>query len=174
VLLTEDPSKPLGVDDTARKLKLSKGLVSKYFELLAGEGIMRKYNKFYLDQSNHLTRALRTLLSLSLLKIPEAVEDDVDLLEVLEGVGVYGSWAKGENVVGSDAADLELWMKVSKNPGDEAINDAASRISENVPEGSGVSVIVLTPHKVRLMREKNPEMHSRLKHESIVLWGKGI
>jgi len=174
VLLKSDPSKPVGVDDTAKKLKLSKGLVSKCFEILASEGILRKYTRFYLDESNHMTRVLRTLLSLSLLDVQKAIDADPDFLEVVEGVGVYGSWSRGDNIAGSEVSDIELWIRVSKNPGEETINDAASIISENVPEGCGVSVIVFTPHRMRLMREKNPEFYSRLKHESVVLWGKWI
>ena len=173
LLLEQAPDAQVGVEETARKLSLSKGLVSKYFDILAQEGILKKYNKFYIDKNNYRVHTLRKLVSIALIDLAGMLKDP-EFLDVVEGVGVYGSWARGENVAGSEAADLEIWIRVSRNPGEGVVSDLASILSKKIPAHCGVSTIILPPHKVRVMRQKNPEFYSRLKYESVILWGKSL
>ncbi|MHB1377530.1 MAG: winged helix-turn-helix domain-containing protein, partial [Candidatus Humimicrobiaceae bacterium] len=56
---------PLSVNSVAFGLKLSKGLVSKYFDVLKNSGIVKRSNGKYLILDSGVTKAIRILLVVS-------------------------------------------------------------------------------------------------------------
>lgn len=56
---------PLSVNAVASSLNLSKGLVSKYFDVLLKEGIVKRLNGKYIIIDSAITKAVRILLVIS-------------------------------------------------------------------------------------------------------------
>ena len=94
----------ISVNNIAAKLKLSKGLVSKYFDILSKEGVLKRArDKFYVSNSS-LVKAIKILLNIK--RINTAIFKKYPFVE---SVGIYGSCTRGENTEGSD---IDLWIKV--------------------------------------------------------------
>ena len=77
--------KEFGVNEIATKSKLSKGLVSKYFDILLKENILRKANKKFLVGNNNNIRSLKILLTFR--KLIRASLKDMVLLNQLVCMG---------------------------------------------------------------------------------------
>jgi predicted nucleotidyltransferase len=96
---------PLSVNSIAKKLKLSKGLVSLYMDVLAREGVVKRTGaKFLMNHHASLVKGIKVLLNLS--------EIDTRIFKkysFVEAVGLYGSCAKGEN---NEDSDVDMWIRV--------------------------------------------------------------
>lgn len=95
---------PLSVGQLARSLKVSKGLVSKYFNILQKNGMLKKAKNRFLVQDNTKTTSIRLLLNIG--------DFDAGLFgrfRFVKRAGIYGSCAKGSNTEGSD---IDVWILV--------------------------------------------------------------
>ncbi len=96
----------ISVNNIANQLKLSKGLISKYFDILAKNGVLKKVNGKVSVTDFSLVKGIRILLNIR----------NIDLrifkkYPFVEAIGLYGSCAKGENTGDSD---VDLWVKIKK------------------------------------------------------------
>lgn len=153
---------PFGVSQVARELNLSKGLVSKYLNLLADEGILDKKDRKHavLDRKN--TRAIRTLLNLN--RIDANIFKKYDFVEA---AGLYGSHAKGGN---TEDSDIDIWILTLPTS-----EENLAKLSSDLRKRFGkVALLFLTPDKATLLRKENPVFYYSLVFGSMILHGGGL
>ena len=148
----------VGVNSTAAELKLSKGLVSKYFELLAKKGILEKRNTKYMIIASSLTRGIKILLNV----------DAVDLrpfkMDFVKSVGLYGSCAKGDNDIDSD---IDIWVRID----DEDQEKIAEFTSDILKKNTNCKLLLLTTDKIMKLRDDEVMFYHSLVFGSIILMG---
>ncbi len=150
----------LSVNALANQLRVSKGLVSRYLDLLVREGLGRKVDgKFTLMEAVPLVKGLRILLTIGRLKTGVFKK-----YPFVQSVGLYGSCAKGEN---TEASDLDLWVRVK--PAREA--DLARLTSELRRAIGAVSVLILSDSKLKQLKQDDPLFYHALSFGSIILYG---
>lgn len=150
---------PISVNVIAVKLKISKGLVSKYLDVLLREGIVKKSNGKYLIVDSPITKAAKILLNIT--SIDTSIFKKFDFVEA---VGLYGSCAKGEN---ADGSDVDLWIKV-KEVNDEKAASLTATINKKI---RNVKPLFLTTKKIEKMKEDDVLFYHSLLFGSIVLYG---
>jgi predicted nucleotidyltransferase len=148
-----------GVNEIARKLKLSKGLVSKYFEILSKEKILKKRDNKFQVADNYLVRALKIMFNLE--------KFDLRLFKkykFVKAVGLYGSCAKGTN---SQSSDVDLWIKVN-NLNEKRIIELASELREKI---ENAKILFLDDKKIKVLKNKDPLFYYSLYFGSIITYG---
>ena len=152
--------KDFGVSEIAKKLKISKGLVSKYFEILLKKGILKKSRKkFTVRRDNHLVKGIKIMLNLE--KIDAKI---FKKYKFVKAAGLYGSCAKGTN---TESSDVDIWIKV-ENAGERNIVNLVSEIKKRL---GNASVLVLDEKKIKLLKEKDPLFYYSLYFGSIIIYG---
>lgn len=154
--------KPISVIAVASKLKISKGLVSKYFDVMAREGIAKrvngKYSKYLITDAS-MTKGIRILLN------TQAVERVVfRKYDFVEAVGLYGSCAKGEN---TEDSDVDIWLKI-KDVGDTKIAPLTAEINNKI---RNANPLFLTTQKIEKMKKDDELFYHSLAFGSILLYG---
>lgn len=147
----------LSVSNISRKLKLSKGLVSKYFTLLKTENITKN------DQINHShpnTKALKLFFNLQI--VPQKLFKKYS--ETLS-VGIYGSAAKGEN---TEESDLDIYVLINKNKNLPSLGQELRKICPKAKP------LFMTKDKLSLIKEDNPLFYHALIFGSITIYGEKI
>jgi len=148
-----------GVNETANKLRLSKGLISKYFEILTREGLIkRKGNRFFVLDNNKV-KAVKIMLNILDIN-PEIFKK----YKFVKASGLYGSCAKGTN---TDTSDVDLWVKVDKVQ-DEELAGLTSELRKKI---ENVKVLILNDKKLEVLRKKDPVFYHSLHFGSIILYG---
>jgi len=150
--------------EVAKETNVSPAQVHKYLGILEKAGIAKggKLLEVPLVHSLRLTQNLKRLKKANLTglirkKIPGVV-----------GLGVFGSWANGTNMEGSD---VDIWVKVEKEP--EMLLSTQTRKELENKLGTGVDLIWLDEGRTKGHMEKNPPFYFSI-YYSIVLWGKRI
>ena len=150
----------LSVNALATQLRVSKGLVSRYLELLVQAGLGRRVDgKFSLMEAAPLVKGLRILLTLERLK-----SGVFKKYPFVQAAGLYGSSAKGENIADSD---LDLWVRVK--PAREI--DLARLTAELRRTIGPVSVLMLSGAKLETLKKEDPLFYQALSFGSIILYG---
>ncbi len=148
----------IGVNNTAAELKLSKGLVSKYFELLAKKGILKKRNNKYVINNSSFTKGTKILLNVN----------SIDLrpfkMDFVKSVGLYGSCAKGDNDVDSD---IDIWVRID----DEDQEKIAEFTSDILKKNNNCRLLLLTKDKIMKLRDDEVMFYHSLIFGSIILMG---
>ena len=151
--------KPFGVSEIAAKAGLSKGLASKYLAALARERVLiRQGAKFSVADSLE-SRAARLLLNLA--QVDTAV---FRRHKFVRAAGLYGSCAKGAN---TSSSDVDIWAVVDKKAKPEEL----ARFTSELGGMGRVNVLLLTPGKVRHLKESDPIFYYSLHFGSLVLHG---
>lgn len=154
--------KPISVSAIAEKLKISRGLVPKYFDVLAKEGITKrvngKYSKYLITDSS-ATKGIRILFNIQ--AINSAIFKKYGFVEA---VGLYGSCAKGEN---TEDSDVDIWLKI-KDVGDAKIAPLTTEINKKI---KNAKVLFLTVPKVEKMKKDDELFYHSLVFGSIILYG---
>lgn len=150
---------PISVNSIAQDLELSKGLVSKYLDVLAKKGIAKKSNGKYLIVDTALTKGLRILLN-----IEQIDETLFRKYAIVEAVGLYGSCAKGEN---TDGSDVDLWIKV-REFNDRKISSLTAEVIRKI---KNAKPIFLTAKKIEKMKKDDELFYHSLVFGSIILYG---
>lgn len=150
----------LSVNQIAAQLHLSKGLVSKYFDLLAGEGAIKRMNgKFAINQPAPVVKAIKILLNLKEMKL-----DFLKKYSEVESAGLYGSCAKGENVPDSD---VDLWLRV-KEMREEKKAALAAELRKRI---RNVKPLFLSKEKLKALKGQDELFYHALSFGSILLYG---
>src|SRR4030042_3924722 len=96
----------VSVNKTAKETRLSKGLVSKFFNILSVEKILRGQKTGFIVLDNLFVKSLKILLNISIFNASFFRK-----YSFIKGVGLYGSCAKGTN---NEESDIDLWLKVTE------------------------------------------------------------
>jgi predicted nucleotidyltransferase len=149
----------ISVNNIAKQTMLSKGLVSKYFNILAKKGILKKINGKLRITNSSLVKGIKILFNIK----------NIDLnifkrFPFVRSVGLYGSCAKGEN---TDDSDVDLWVKVS-NVDEEKLSSLTSKLNEEI---KNIKPLFLTDNKIEKAKEEDPLFYHSLVFGSIVLYG---
>jgi len=154
---------PLYVNEVAKDLELSKGLVSKLFGILSRENILKKINNKFTVQNNISTRAVKILLNL----------DDFDTnifkkFKFVKGAGVYGSFVKGKN---TEESDIDLWILVV----DDAREEDLAKLTNKLKKKYGnIKPLYLTKKKIKILKKEDVVFYHSLVFGSINVYGEEI
>ena len=147
-----------GVNEIANKSKLSKGLVSKYFNILLKEVIIKKANRKFLVDDN--TRSLKILLNIQKIDI-----NIFKRYDFVKAVGLYGSCAKGTN---TENSDVDIWIKIENGNQEDTIN-LTSNLLKTV---DNVKILVLDDKKLDILKKEDTLFYYSLYFGSIIIYGK--
>ena len=152
----------ISVADVSRRLKVSKGFVSKFFSLLSKEGILKKSKNKHVVLANIKVRLLRILFNLRLF-----TEFKFGKYSFVRGAVIYGSCAKGEN---TEDSDIDIWIKIDKTDEREL-----AKVTGSLKKLSGrISPLYLSEEKLEVLRGEDPIFYSSIVHGSIKLYGEDI
>ncbi len=150
-----------GPEEVASALNLSKGLVSTYFRELVKLGIIHKRGRrFYPSRGPELRELKRFLNFWTLREALLPLREDWIL-----ALGVYGSFARGEN--GKDS-DVDVWILI-EDTGPLKIMEFQEKLEKVL--GREVDLLVLTGDKLARLKKENPYLYWNIKLSSLVLWG---
>ena len=155
--------KEASVSRTAKDTGTNKGLVSRYLEMMSRSGLLLRKNRSYCLAENHKVRAVKILLNL------EKLKTDTIKFPWMSGLGIFGSWAIGTNMIESD---LDVWVRADSYPPELEIAKLQNAIKKMA--GCETNIVVLTPQKMKEIREKDLPFYNSLLRESIVLVGENI
>ena len=157
-----NPNEKIEIRKIASKLRVNPGFVSVFVNKLRKERMIRK-DALSLDSS--YVRSWKILFNIE--EINNFIKDILRMIKVA-GLGVYGSWSKGTNIENSD---IDLWVKVKKQPTDIEIARLRSVIRKKI--GIEISLLFITNKRIQEMKENNKPLYFSLVH-SFYLWGETI
>ncbi|MCK4667405.1 nucleotidyltransferase domain-containing protein [Candidatus Dependentiae bacterium] len=149
----------ISVNRIASKLKVSKGLVSKYLNILVKESILKKVNGKYLVANSAIGRGIKILLNIKKLSIIVLKKYDF-----IKSAGIYGSCAKGEN---NEESDVDFWIihdEVSENK----LAKLSSEISTKIDK---INILFLTSKKIKHLKTEDNLFYNSLVFGSIIIYG---
>ena len=152
----------ISVNRVACDVRLSKGLVSKYLNYLAKEGILNRVKSKFIVRDNIQSKAIKILLNLSAF--------DPGMLKKYKFVmsaGLYGSFVKGTNIRNSD---IDLWILVNKTS-EESLAGLTAGLKKRF---GNVKPLYLTKEKIQLLKKEDTTFYHSLIFGSIVIYGDGI
>lgn len=151
----------INVNEVSRETGISKGLVSKYLNLLAGEGVLIKHDNAFRVAQSVGTKAVRILLSLNSMDTRVFGSHPV-----IRSAGVYGSAVKGTN---TRESDMDVWiLHASASP------EQLSRVTKALAGYGNIRPMYLTAEKLRDMEEEDPIFYYSLMFGSITLYGEPL
>jgi len=149
----------LSVNSIANQLKLSKGLVSKYFDILVKKGMAKKSNgKLFINDSS-LTKAIRILLNIN-----DVNTKIFKKYPFVKSVGLYGSCAKGEN---TEDSDVDLWIRIGETSEERQVS-LRSELNKAI---RNPKILFLTDKKIEKLKEEDKLFYHSLVFGSITLYG---
>ncbi len=152
----------ISVNKVAKDVKLSKGLVSKYLDYLAKEGILNRVNGRFLVKSNIQSKAIKILLNLNMFDL-----DIFKKYKFVKSAGLYGSFVKGTNTQNSD---IDLWILMNK-----VNEESLAKLTAELKKRFGnVKPLYLTKAKIQLLKKEDTTFYHSLIFGSIVIYGDGI
>lgn len=151
--------KEFGVNEIARELNLSKSLVSKYFEILTKENILKKKKRKFFVQNNISVKSLKILFNLQ--KIDPKIFKKYKFVKV---VGIYGSCVKGTN---TESSDVDVWIKVNKTEQTQIIK-LTSELRKKI---KNVKILILDDKKINTLKKEDPLFYHSLYFGSIIIYG---
>ena len=150
------------VSEVAHSLKLSKGLVSKFFNILRSEKILKRTRNRFLVTDHVNTKTIKILLNLN--------RFDSEIFRkyrFVRAAGLYGSFVKGEN---TEESDIDLWVYI-ENTSDENI---AKLTNELKRKNGNVRPLYLTKEKVEILKKEDVTFYHSLAFGSITVYGDKI
>lgn len=153
----------VSVSEVARRLGLSKGLVSQYFGALAKEEIFNRIGKkFSVNQRSPKVIALKILINMKWLSEISSI-----LKEMKGSIGLYGSWADGTN---TKESDVDIWVKDKLS--EEKIAELKGKMSRKM--GRNVEILLLDEDRLGRIKKEDPLFYHSLVFGSIILKGEGL
>ena len=149
----------VSVNNIASQLGLSKGLVSKYFQILLKEQILKKEKGKLVVADNASVKAVKILLNLR--RIDTRIFSKYPFVTA---VGLYGSCARGEN---TEDSDVDLWVRV-KDVEETKIASLTSEINKKI---KNAKLLFLSGKKIEKLRKEDIMFYHSLSFGSIILYG---
>lgn len=152
----------VSVNKTAKDLRLSKGLISKFLNLLVSEKILKKRRAKFIVLDNSFVRAIKILLNIN--NINPSIFKKYPFIEAL---GIFGSCTKGTN---KEDSDIDLWIKVKKTKEEELseLTNVLKRKSERIKP------LFLTKEKIEVLKKEDTVFYHSLVFGSIIIYGEEI
>jgi len=152
-------TEPLNVNNIASRLKISKGLVSKFFNILVKEGILKRTKNRFSMQDNKNVKATKIMLNL------ESFDTRIfRKYGFVKSAGLYGSFIKGEN---TEKSDIDLWVLMEKTE-DEHL---AKLTNELKTKYGNIKPIYLTTEKLKILKKEDTVFYYSLFFGSIIVYG---
>lgn len=152
-------SKPLSVNSVAKELRLSKGLISKYFDILAKEKILKKIKNKFFVLDNLFVRSIKIFFNINNFD-PRIFKK----FKFVKSVGLYGSCAKGVN---DENSDIDIWIKTERSEDKEL-----ARLNNELNKKFGnIKVLFLNEGKLSDIKKTDPLFYHSLFFGSIILYG---
>lgn len=151
------------VAEVSRATGVTKGLVSRYLRLLVEFRLLKKEGRVYSSQDSAYSRAIRLLLNL------EMIDLSALSLDSAQGLGLYGSWARGMNHLESD---MDVWMKAESLPAESILARLQRDLS--LQTGAEVNLLVLTPDKLEKLKREDKPFYNSLVMGSTTLIGESL
>lgn len=159
------PSKGHRVREIAKEFRVSVGSVSQLLALLKKSQIMkRRGDVFFVDADLALTKAVKIVLNVAGLDV-----SPLKRIPGVQGIGLYGSWAKGTN---REDSDIDIWIKVKGRTGQEAVARASGQLNRKTRHKA--QVLVLDPEKSESLEKEDPIFYYSLVYGSVVLYGESL
>jgi len=154
----------VGVEETAKNLGVSKGLVSKVLHMLEKEGIAKKEDRKFRIFDSPKTRGLKRFLNFLILypKLSQLKEDWI------KSLAVYGSFSRGENKKDSD---VDIWIYTER---EDIMRTAKFQRKLQDALERKVDLLVLTPEKVERLKKEDPIFYYSLVYDSMIIWGESL
>jgi predicted nucleotidyltransferase len=151
------------VTELSKECVLSKGLVSRYLNIMKEEGLLERRERTYHIRDQALTRAIKVLLNLETLRWEEVT------MEWIDSAALYGSWASGTN---TEESDVDIWIKVEQLPSPSKLNLLHKKLKNRT--NSEVNILILTPEKLESIKKSDPPFYHSLQVNSLLLEGEPI
>lgn len=150
------------VNNTAKELNLSKGLISKYFNILLKERIVKKEKGKIVVDNNIKVKSIKILLNLEQFNISLFRK-----YKFVQGVGLYGSLTKGAN---NEESDIDLWIKIKDTKQIELakLSNELNRYYKNIKP------LFLTKEKIEMLKKEDSLFYYSLIFGSITLYGEEL
>jgi predicted nucleotidyltransferase len=149
----------VSVNNIASQLGLSKGLISKYFQILLKKQILKKEKGKLVVVDNASVRAVKILLNVR--RIDARIFSKYPFVTA---VGLYGSCARGEN---TEDSDVDLWVRV-KDVEESKIASLTSEINKKI---KNAKLLFLNDKKIEKLRKEDIMFYYSLSFGSIILYG---
>jgi predicted nucleotidyltransferase len=149
----------LSVGALSRELKLSKGLISQYLNILRKDGILKRTKNKYNVLENATTASIRLLFNLG----------DFDAgvfgkFKFVKRAGLYGSFVKGSN---TESSDIDVWILV-----DKASEQELARLTRALNAmDDRIRPLYLTNEKLEALKREEQTFYYSLYFGSIDIWG---
>lgn len=147
------------MNNIASQLRLSKGLVSKYFQILLKQKILKKEKGKLFVSGTPSVRAIKILLNVK--NIDARIFSKYPFVTA---AGLYGSCARGEN---NEESDVDLWIRLK----DVDETKAASLTAEIRKRVKNSKVLFLSDKKIEKIRKEDTMFYHSLAFGSIILYG---
>src|SRR3989344_1575671 len=151
-----------GVSQISKELKLSKGLTSKYFNILVRNKIIRRSGRKFAPIKSPKLSVLKILLTIN-----SIVNDLMRIFRKYPFVisaGIYGSAARGLN---TENSDIDLWMKTRKCKESEK----AGLFSEIKSLSNKISPLLIDENGLADLKKKDPLFYYSLHFCTIKIYG---
>lgn len=149
----------ISVNSVASRLKLSKGLVSKYLDILSREGILKRANGKFMAAESPLGRGIKILLNIR--GIPCSIFRKYNFVK---SAGLYGSCAKGEN---NEESDIDLWVRIN-DVSEEKLARLSSELNKRIEK---LKILFITDKKIEKLKKEDELFYHSLAFGSITLYG---
>ncbi len=146
-------------NEIAMRTGVNKGLISVYLRELVNKGLLIKNGSKYRSSKSSVSKQVKILINLITIG-----SWNIDTTKILS-MGIFGSWATGEN---TSQSDLDLWIMLKKidNRITGELLSAISRNSDIEPD-----LLVLTPEKWKMICENDPPFHTSITRNGIKIHG---
>ncbi|MDP2906579.1 MAG: nucleotidyltransferase domain-containing protein [Nanoarchaeota archaeon] len=150
---------PLNVNKVASELKISKGLVSKFFDILVKEDILKRTKNKFLMQDNKNVKAVKIMLNM------ESFDTRIFKKYIfVKSAGLYGSFIKGEN---TEESDIDLWVLIEK-----AKDEHLAKLTNELKTKYGnIKPVYLTIEKLKILKKEDTVFYYSLVFGSITVYG---
>lgn len=152
-------TEPLSVNRIANELKLSKGLVSKFFDILIKEGLLKRTGNKFLIQDNINIRTIKIMLNL------ESFDTKIfEKYDFIKSVGIYGSFIKGKN---TEESDIDLWILTEKTK-----EEYLAKLTNDLKKkNKNIKPLYLTEEKLKILKKEDAVFYYSLVFGSITIHG---
>lgn len=153
-------SESVTATDVINETGVSKALVSRYLHLLARTGLLEKKNRDYFWQNSSLCAAVKRLMNIELLT------ENIDLPDWAGAIGVYGSFARGTNMLESD---IDLWVFIPEYAQDYELKTAELEKKIRDRTGYETHILILTDDKLEHLKNHDSPFYTNLTNTSVII-----
>jgi len=147
------------VNGTASQLKLSKGLVSKYFQILLNEKVLKLEKGNLVVSQSPFVRAIKILFNVQ--RIDARI---FSKSSCVIAAGLFGSCARGEN---KEESDVDLWVRIK----DVKESEAASLTAALTKRIKNVKIMLLNETRLEQIKKEDAMFYHSLVFGSIMIYG---